>query len=322
MKNALLALLLVVAIACSSSAQDVDGSVKLGLPIHNGKLELQAPGFKTVQASAKANGQELGFRMTEASGRLEFLVFLFMVPEEAPLTSMKCRDFIMGHEKEDDPTLKVTEMVKATADNGQPLEVVQYTRGKASESSAVRIFTATGDVCGDLEVYSRDKLSAGDATIKRLMASLRLDAGCVPQFEDIFLYGQILYAHDMFPEAAPILELALSKIPGDKDQLLRRRVITDNAGMAYGISGNLRKARELFENAIKTDPDYPLYYYNLACADAEEGNLKAARIHLEQAFARKANVLPGESIPDPKEDDSFLPHRGDKEFWAFLQTLR
>jgi tetratricopeptide (TPR) repeat protein len=43
-------------------------------------------------------------------------------------------------------------------------------------------------------------------------------------------------------------------------------------GMAFGMSGQVDAARKVFLDAIKKDPDYPLYYYNLACADAEQGD--------------------------------------------------
>jgi hypothetical protein len=36
------------------------------------------------------------------------------------------------------------------------------------------------------------------------------------------------------------------------------------------MSGDIPKARAIFEVASAKDPDYPRYYYNLACADAEE----------------------------------------------------
>ena len=100
-----------------------------------------------------------------------------------------------------------------------------------------------------------------------------------------------------------------------------RRVATDQAGMAYGISGDTAKARSIFESAIAKDPNYPMYYYNLACADAQEKKLADARIHLQQAFARKGNMLPGEVFPDPSKDDSFLPYRNDKDFWKFVESL-
>jgi hypothetical protein len=64
-----------------------------------------------------------------------------------------------------------------------------------------------------------------------------------------------------------------------------------------------------------------MYYYNLACADAEKKKLTDARTRLQQAFARKANVISGGSIPNPTKDDSFLPYRDDKEFWTFLESL-
>jgi tetratricopeptide (TPR) repeat protein len=133
-----------------------------------------------------------------------------------------------------------------------------------------------------------------------------------------------------YKAAAPAFEEALAKIKENPalaakmmgDTKTARRVVTDQAGMSYGMSGDVRKARSVFEKAITEDPDYPLNYYNLACADAEEKNLANARIHLQQAFARKANVIKGEAMPDPTKDDSFLPYRDDKEFWAFLKHLQ
>ncbi len=101
-----------------------------------------------------------------------------------------------------------------------------------------------------------------------------------------------------------------------------QRVATDQAGMAYGLAGNIPKARAIFEAAVAKDPQYPMYYYNLACADAEEKKLADARDHLQQAFARKANVIRGETMPDPTKDDSFLPYRDNKEFWTFVESLR
>jgi hypothetical protein len=44
--------------------------------------------------------------------------------------------------------------------------------------------------------------------------------------------------------------------------------------------------------------------------------------HLQQAFDRKQNVIAGEHMPDPSEDDSFVPYKNDKEFWAFVTSLK
>jgi len=42
---------------------------------------------------------------------------------------------------------------------------------------------------------------------------------------------------------------------------------------------------------------------------------------LQQAFARRAHLLQGESMPDPSKDDSILKLKKDKSFWDFVEKL-
>ena len=100
--------------------------------------------------------------------------------------------------------------------------------------------------------------------------------------------------------AAPIYEEALRLLPANEPGNKWRRVTIDQAAMASGISGDIQKARMLLNAAVQADPAYPLNYYNLACADADEGNAADAKLHLQQAFDWKANVIPGENLPDPR----------------------
>jgi tetratricopeptide (TPR) repeat protein len=192
----------------------------------------------------------------------------------------------------------------------------------------VRGFVAIGDICGDLEIYRDSPIAAENADVKKIFASYRFDENHSPQFGDVFLYAQLLYKAHEYKAAAPIFENAIARLRETPDTQLMsdrktmNRVVTDQAGMAYGMSGNNQRARSLFKKAIVQDPDYPLNYYNLACADAEEKKLVDARTHLQEAFARKANVIPGETMPDPTKDDSFLPYRDNKEFWGFLESLQ
>jgi tetratricopeptide (TPR) repeat protein len=213
-----------------------------------------------------------------------------------------------------------------------PISIVSYTAPKPDGTMvySVRGFVATGDICGDLEVYSDTPISADDDIPKKMFASYRLDETYSPQFSDMLLYGQILYQARMYKAAAPTFETALAKLRENpsagatmmRDAKTATRVVTDQAGMAYGMAGDIPKARSLFERAIVDDPEYPMYYYNLACADAEEKNLAGAKNHLQQAFARKANVIAGEAMPDPTKDDSFLPYRDNREFWTFVKGLQ
>jgi len=87
------------------------------------------------------------------------------------------------------------------------------------------------------------------------------------------------------------------------------------------MNGDLKASRAAAEKAIAADPDYPINYYNLACADAEKGDGMSAKLHLQQAFDLRHNVIQGESMPDPAKDDSILSLRKNKEFWAFVTSL-
>ena len=301
---------------------------KLALPDHKGQLRWSADGFKIIQTSAKPNGREIGIRGQDGSQRLTFLGFLFVFPELAPLTSAKCRDGVLDPEMKSNPALNVLESTEIAWPGGSEISLVSYTSRDKSGATwyQVRGFVATGDVCGDLAIYSSKPLSVHDADLNAIFSSYKFDEDYVPSSSDVFRYAQTLFQTQMFQAAAPMFESALAKLTDDSapwpSVKIAKRVITDQAGMSYGIAGKLDKARAIFEKAIAQDPDYPMYYYNLACADAGEKKLGDARVHLKAAFERKANIIPGETMPDPTKDDSFLPYQKDKEFWAFLERLQ
>jgi hypothetical protein len=302
-----------------------DSSFKLALPHHPGQLKWSANGFTIIQSSAKPNGNEIGIRGQDESHRLTFLGFLFLFPEQARLTSLKCRDGVLGPAEKSNPSLKIASSGVTASPGSLPVAWVTYTaKGSNGLVYSVRAFVATGDICGDLEFYSAKPISADDADLKSILASYQLDERYTPKFADIFVYAQLLYKSKQYSAAAPMFEEALVRLKDEPSAATKdgKRVLVDQAGMAYGMSGEVGKARATFEKAVAEDPDYPLYYYNLACADAEENKLADARLHLQQAFARKANLIAGETMPEPTKDGSFLPHRDNQDFWTFLQSLR
>lgn len=100
------------------------------------------------------------------------------------------------------------------------------------------------------------------------------------------------------------------------------QVLVDNLGMAYGITGNLDKAKETFEYGISKDPDYPLFYYNMACTYGEKKNMDKAIEYLKLAFARQENMIPGEKMPNPATDSSFKAFLGNEKFQTALKELK
>jgi tetratricopeptide (TPR) repeat protein len=99
------------------------------------------------------------------------------------------------------------------------------------------------------------------------------------------------------------------------------RVLIDNLGMAYGISGDLKHAKETFEYGISKDDKYPLFYYNLACTYGEMNDMERAIDNLKLAFEHKKNIIKGEKMPDPSKDSSFARFMDDPKFKAALKEL-
>ena len=131
------------------------------------------------------------------------------------------------------------------------------------------------------------------------------------------LFRQEKYTDAVVPyEKARELEASGRKLSSDQ-----HRVLIDQLAMAYGISGDLKKTRALLESAIRDDPEYPLNYYNLACAYAEEGDKGKALTNLSLAFQHKEHVLKGEQMPDPRTDSSFQKYVRDEDFIKQMAKL-
>jgi tetratricopeptide (TPR) repeat protein len=110
-------------------------------------------------------------------------------------------------------------------------------------------------------------------------------------------------------------------LPFSPTTINQRRTLTDQLAMSYAVYGDIKDSYNVNEDAIQQDPTYPYYYYNLACIDAELHNPLDARRHLQQAFERRSNALPGEPLPDPVLDTSLQKLQSDRAFWNFVRTL-
>jgi tetratricopeptide (TPR) repeat protein len=100
------------------------------------------------------------------------------------------------------------------------------------------------------------------------------------------------------------------------------RVLVDNLGMAYGISGDLKKAKEIFEYGLEKEPQYPMFHYLMACTYAEMNDMDKTIVYLKQAFEYKDNMIKGEQMPDPWTDDSFQRFINDDKFVKALKELK
>lgn len=149
----------------------------------------------------------------------------------------------------------------------------------------------------------------------------------VTKTEPTNIYAQFYLGQSLFRQE----KYSLSVVPFEKARGLEKtgkklssdehRILVDQLAMAYGMSGDFKKAQQLLNEAIQEDPDYPLNYYNLACAYAEQGNKPEMLANLSRAFERRDKVLKGEELPNPRDDSSFQKYSQDEDFVKLLKRL-
>ena len=134
--------------------------------------------------------------------------------------------------------------------------------------------------------------------------------------------GQTLFRQERYAEAVtPFEKVRDLERNGTKLSSDQHRILIDQLAMAYGISGELKKARALLQEAIRQDSAYPLNYYNLACASAESGDKEEMLANLSLAFQHKDGLLKGEQMPNPRTDSSFQRFAQDRDFILLVKKL-
>jgi hypothetical protein len=157
---------------------------------------------------------------------------------------------------------------------------------------------------------------------KRLTGLSSVPASSKPSSFDLFKKGNARYLQSQYARAIPWYRSAL-----EMEKISRRlpvvywRVLVDNLGMAYGLTGRLAEAKAMFEYGLRSDPQYPMFHYNLACTYAEMNAPDEAMRSLAAAFRYRQYGNPGEGLPDPRTDSSFQRYLSRPDFRLLLDRL-
>lgn len=236
-----------------------------------------------------------------------------------------CRDDAINPILEHDAKLiskRVDAELKTTA--GETLATTSYLvdMNQAGGHHQHNLFGFAGNtkVCAEMHISSVVESPAEEEIVRALLAGFHPDLTYQPNAVDYFRLASVLFKNSP-GLAAPYYKASLDAMPDGTSNSAPRRVTTDQLVMSLGMSGDIKDSRAVAEQAIADDPEYPINYYNMACMDAERGDAAGAKMHLKQAFDHRANVLKGESMPDPTKDDSILKLKNDGAFWAFVLAL-
>lgn len=150
---------------------------------------------------------------------------------------------------------------------------------------------------------------------KAYLGGLKILDYYVPTSWDYLVYGTHYWTEEQFDLAAKYYgeSLELEKQGRTLSDTFYVYII-DQLGMSLGIIGQHEKALETFRFGLEERPNYPGFYYNIACSHAELGQVDSALVNLEKAYDYKSNFFHGEIFPDPFKDESFKSLWRKKEF--------
>jgi tetratricopeptide (TPR) repeat protein len=292
-------------------------SPRLSLPAKDWEVVLDLPGLTVRTIGTQHDGRRYMAAQNEATN---LVVSLTLEQVAAGHRTASCRESL--EQKTKHPPVKIDDVRFSRSGD---MDVMRYTvkefRGQLINQESLFACQFYDNAYIDLHVSKINYTSADESLFADVLNSMHIDKVQHSSTELLQEASRLYLQHDYKSAIGPYSQaLELEKTDPKLGKPLWY-VLIDNLGMSYGITGDLQKARETFEYGVSKDSTYPLFYYNLACTYAEMQDTAQAESYLKKAFDNKANVLPGETMPDPRTDDSFKKLMKNKEFREVAESL-
>ncbi len=293
---------------CVSAQQSGVSKARISIPGVPGVLELDV-GPTAWEAHVRPDGKETELRAMGRADNLLISAFLQRVKFDA--SSEKCRAEWWAMTAKSSP-LKRKDLRQSENDR---IAVVEYVipefGGQQIRQKVVHAYLGARDLCAEIHLSKIQFVSEEQKMFDDVLTTVRL----LPAESQYVTEGSRFYLQHNYSAAAERYQKALDL--EKQDPTLSKssfRVLVDNLSMSYGIGGKLSDARKTLEYGITQDAEYPMFFYLLACTYGEMGKMDESLEQLRLAYKFKANVIPGESVPDPLKDDSFRNFVKDKKF--------
>ena len=327
--RALAPALLILSFFCAAaSARQSAGDVRrISIPGEKWAMEVSLPGFVVEQDDVRPDGK--GRRIMAGLEAKGYVVSIFLEPIPGGRSAAELRDWdASGYRK---GPLKATDFKSAEYKQIPTLEyTIKEFQGQQVNQKHLNAYIVSGGFWAHIHL-SKVLFEPGDEKLfYSIVDSVKFTAGETPEARgpatgavaELLSEGSAHFLRGEYKQAVGPYRRAL-ELEKQTRTLPRELwyVLVDNLAMSYGISGDLKAAKETAEYGLSKDPDYPMFYYLLANTYAETGDLDNTILYLKQAFARRKNVLPGERMPDPSTDDSFKRFMKNEKFLAALKEI-
>jgi tetratricopeptide (TPR) repeat protein len=301
------------------------GKAQISLPKVKGVLQFDVG---TANWEARFVGEETQLRALDRADHL--LITAFLQKVKFPASAEECRAKWWPMTEKSTPMKR--DQLRQYEKNG--MAVVDYVvpefRGKPIHDKDLHAYLGSRDLCAEVHLSKVQFVPEDENLFADVLATVQFlpdESGGEDRSRNTtnqyFAEGSQLYLKHDYAAAAKHYQKALDL--EKQNRTLSKslfRVLVDNLGMSYGLTGKLSEAKDTFEYGITQDADYPMFYYLLACTYGEMGKMDEGLDQLRQAYKYKANMIPGESLPDPLTDNSFRKFAKDQKFIGAVHGMQ
>lgn len=282
-------------------------------------MAVDITGYKVHMDGMKPDGRRYFFA-TDATTSMSLSVTLEAVSGQA--TVQGCRSH-MEH---------ITQASAVSIGQGvtqyeiRHLFVIEYLMPdpQGQRSGQLHLFACTGrdNVYADIHISKTGAKPGDEPLLRTMLDRVHVEAAATAGSLDHFRAGSVPYLQGKYAEAIPHYEQALTLEQSNPtlDRLLWRLLI-DNLGTAYQVTGKFLQAHSTFEYGLSQDPANPMFHYHLARTYAGMNERGKAMQSLLKAFRNKQHRSAGDVMPDPRQDISFSQFMLDPVFRTWADSL-
>lgn len=290
---------------------DKEKIVRLALPGYNWMLEIDKEGFKIEEGEMTPNGEARRIFVKNDNTGINMSIFLEKAPKSGDIND--CREYYWNKMKK-----SPFEEIDIKRSQYRDMAILEYMineyMGQKINQKNIHAYLVKDDIWIDVHLSKVNFKIEEENIFMEIIDAIKIKSynpGCLENF----IFGNAFYMNNNYEKAKLYYQKALDFYK-EKPELERKMwiVLVDNLGVAYGIVGDLIRSKATYEYGIREEPNYPMFYYNLACTYAEMGDLENTISNLKEALKNKANMFKGEEMPDPTKDSCLKKYIGNPKF--------
>jgi tetratricopeptide (TPR) repeat protein len=302
------------------SEVDPKGIGRISLPSLNWAMEIDLKGFLVKQDAISSTGEN--GKVCAYNPKTGLIISITLEKALGGGDSKACREYYL--QKIRTTRAQLGEIQSRELKDMSLLEymVLEYKEEKLDQEN-LNAYLSRGGYWISVQMAKSGYKPEEKGLFTAILNSVRFIDDYQPARMDCLKYGSTYYLAEDYQNAIRWYQKLFDLEA--KDRKLSDaywKLMVNNLGLAYVMTGNLGKSKEIFLCAIAQEKTYPMFYYNLACSYAEENDKDNAIANLEKAIKYRDNMMPGENFPDPVSDETFKKFLTDPKFQDLLKAKK